>query len=151
VEVLVTDHAFDAGEVGVGGGGGAGQHVLGVEDVQALVLHGAHVEVAHGDDHEALEIERQAEARLVPGHRRDERLHRMFGLVEITAPHIHLQQVVFARARCDALLAAHEIGGHHREQVAGLGEGIVPLGVVAPAVERTVFHPVAVGQQHRVA
>jgi hypothetical protein len=45
VEVLVADHRLDVGEVGVGGGGAVGQHVLRVEDVQALVLHRAHVEV----------------------------------------------------------------------------------------------------------
>ena len=53
MEVFVPHHAFNVGEIGVGGGGFAGQNVLGVEDVQALVFHGAHVEVAGGNDHEA--------------------------------------------------------------------------------------------------
>jgi hypothetical protein len=46
VEVLVRDDGLDALEVGVGGGGGRAQQGAGVEDVQALVLHRAHVEVA---------------------------------------------------------------------------------------------------------
>ena len=53
-------------EVAVGGGVGAGQHVLGVEDVEALVLHRAHVEVADGDDHVVVEVELEAEHLLVP-------------------------------------------------------------------------------------
>ena len=48
----MAHHRLDIGEIGVCGGGLVGQHVLGVEDVQALVFHRAHVEVAGGDDHE---------------------------------------------------------------------------------------------------
>jgi hypothetical protein len=47
----------------------AGQHELGVEDVEALVLHRAHVEVADGDDHEHVEVVLAAVALLVPAHR----------------------------------------------------------------------------------
>ena len=54
----MANHRLDIAEVHIGGGGLVRQHVLGVEDVQALVFHGAHVEVAGGDDHEALQIER---------------------------------------------------------------------------------------------
>ena len=53
-------------EVGVGGRFGVRQHVLRVEDVEALVLHRAHVEVAHRDDHEAVQIEFEPEALLRP-------------------------------------------------------------------------------------
>ena len=96
VEVLVADDRLDVAEVHVGGGGWIRQHVFGVEDVQALVFHRAHVEVAGGDDHEALQIERQAKARFVPGHAGHEGVHRVFGLVQITGAHKHLQQVLFA-------------------------------------------------------
>ena len=118
--------ALDRRVVVVGRGRRVGQHVLGVEDVQALVLHRAHVEVADGDDHEALEVERQAEARLVPDHRGDQRVHRVLGLVEVAAAHVDLQQVVLAGARADALLARHQVGGDQREQVARLRERVVP-------------------------
>ena len=56
VEIFVRDDRLDRGEVGVGRGLGAGQHVFVVEDVEALVLHRAHVEVGDGDDHEDVEI-----------------------------------------------------------------------------------------------
>ena len=68
---------LDAGEVGVGGGVGIGEHVLVVEDVEALVLHRAHVEVGHGDDHEDVEVVFAAEGLLVPAHRALERIHRV--------------------------------------------------------------------------
>ena len=109
-------------EVGVGRRRGVGQDELGVEDVEALVLHRAHVEVADRDDHEALEVERQAEARLVPHDRGDQRVHRVLGLVEVAAAHVDLEQVVLAGARADVLLARDQVGGDEREEVARLRE-----------------------------
>ena len=50
VEVLVRHHAVDVQVVDVGRGVGAREHVARVEDVEALVLHRAGVEVAHRDD-----------------------------------------------------------------------------------------------------
>ncbi len=150
VKVLVADHAFDAGVVDVGGGGGAGQHELGVEDVQPLVLHGAHVEVAHRHDHEAVQIQRQLEARLVPHHAGDQRIHGVLGLVEIATPHIDLQQVIAPSTGANALLARHQIGGHQREQVARLGKGVMPHGLMAPAFQIGLLHQIAVAQQHRI-
>src|SRR5690606_25794901 len=46
VEVFVADHGFDAAVGGVRGCVGVGQDVGGIEDVQALVFHRPHVEVA---------------------------------------------------------------------------------------------------------
>ena len=50
VEIFVRDDALHPVEVEVGGGVGVGQYVAGVEDVEALVLHRARVEIRHGDD-----------------------------------------------------------------------------------------------------
>ena len=44
------DDSLHALVVGVGCGGRLGEHGSGVEDVEAFVLHRAHVEVADGDD-----------------------------------------------------------------------------------------------------
>jgi len=68
VEILVRHHAVDALVVGVGRGVGARQHVFRVEDVEALVLHRAHVEVADRDDHVLVEVVFEPEALLVPAH-----------------------------------------------------------------------------------
>ena len=150
VEVLVAHHAFDVGEVGIGGSGFAGQNVLRVEDVQALVFHGAHVEVAGGDDHEALQVQRQAKAGFVPGDAGHQRIHGVLGLAQVTGAHIHLQQVVGARAGADFLLARHQLARHQGEQVAGLLVWIHPLGKVAAVFQVAAVHQVAVAQQHGV-
>ena len=53
---FVRDDPFDALVVEVGGGRGIGQQQRRIEDVEALVLHRAGVEVAHRDDHEQVEV-----------------------------------------------------------------------------------------------
>ena len=69
VEVLVGDHTFNPLKFSVGGGFGVGQHQLGVEDIEALVLHGAHVEMTHRHDVVLIEVVLQAVALLIPCHR----------------------------------------------------------------------------------
>jgi hypothetical protein len=47
VEILVRDDGLDVGIIRVRRGLGARENVFVVEDVEALVLHGAHVEVGY--------------------------------------------------------------------------------------------------------
>ena len=151
VEVLVGHHALDARVVLVGGGGRRGQHELGVEQVQALVLHRPHVVVLDGHDHVAVQVQRQPEAGLVPHDGGDQRAHGVLGLAQVALADVDLQQVLLAAAAADALLACDQPRSHQCEQVAGLGEGVVPLRVVATVVQAALLDEVAVGQQHRVA
>ena len=150
VKILMAHHTFYIREVGIGGGGLVGQHVLGVEDVQALVFHRAHVEVAGGHNHEALQIQRQAEARFVPGHGVHQRSHGVPGFFKVAGAHIDLEQMRLARARGDALLPANQLAGHQRKQVAGFFVRVHPAREVAAIVQIALRHQVAVGQQHRV-
>src|SRR3546814_10352606 len=55
------------GAVGrVCGGIGVGQDVSRVEYIQALVFHGAHIEIVGGHDHEAVQIQFQAKTVFIP-------------------------------------------------------------------------------------
>ena len=69
VEIFVRDHRLDMGVVGIGRSRRRGQHVFIVEDIEALVLHRAHIERGDGDDHEDVEIVFAPERFLVPAHR----------------------------------------------------------------------------------
>ena len=69
VEVLMGDNALDPLEFGVCRCFGIRQHKLGVEDVEALVLHRAHVEVAHRDRVELVEVVFEPVNLLIPRHR----------------------------------------------------------------------------------
>ena len=154
MKVFVADHAFDVRKIGIGGGGLVRQHVLGVEDIEALVLHGAHVEVAGGHDHEAFQVQRQAKAGFVPDHGGHQRMHGVFGFVHVAGAHIDLQQMLFAGAGGDALLATDQLACHQRKQVARLLVRVDPgrkvAAFIARAFQGTGIHQVAVGQQHRV-
>mmetsp|Transcript_7949 Transcript_7949/g.20222 ORF Transcript_7949/g.20222 Transcript_7949/m.20222 type:complete len:521 (-) Transcript_7949:649-2211(-) len=75
VEVLVADDALDAAVVRVGGGGWGRQHQPGVENVERLVLHGAHVEVVHSHNVEEVKVVLEPEDVLVPLHGMLEALH----------------------------------------------------------------------------
>jgi hypothetical protein len=122
VEILVRDDALDAGEVLHRWRCRAGQDVLGVEDVEALVLHRAHVEVADGDDVEHVEVVLAAVALLVPAHGALQRGHGVVALVAVLRLHVDAQ----ATSRPDggeAVLDQGQVAGDQGEQVARLGKG----------------------------
>jgi hypothetical protein len=151
VEILVGDGPVDEAEVPIGGDVGAGQHQLGVEDVQAFVLHRAGVEVAHGHHVVFVQVDFQAVAVFVPLHRVFERLRGERDLVQLAGLDEELQLRIAPGARAKAVFAALEIGRHHREQVGGLGERVLPARPVPAASFLALRYQVPVGQQHRVS
>ena len=54
VEVLVSNHRGNVEIIVVGCNPGVCKNVARIEQVQALVLHGAHVEIAHRNNHVAI-------------------------------------------------------------------------------------------------
>jgi hypothetical protein len=86
---------------------------------------------------------------LVPDDGCDQRVHRVFGLVQITGAHVDLQQVLLAFARAMRCSRLTRSAATKRKQVAGLGMRIVPDREVATTAKLALFHQVAVGQQHR--
>ena len=83
VEVLMPDHGFNREVVVVGRRLGPRQDELAVEDVEALVLHRAHVEIVGAEDHEGVEVVLAAVMLLVPAHGALERLHCMPAAVKV--------------------------------------------------------------------
>ncbi len=150
VEILVRHHGLDADEVGVRRGLGPGQHVLGVEDVQALVLHGAIIEVGYRHDHEPVEVVLQPEPVLVPLHRTLERGHGVVALVDVLGLGIDLQEHIAPGAGREVVLEPGEIARHQREQIGRLRERIVPDREVAALGQQALLDQVAVAEQHRV-
>ena len=58
VEIFVANDGFDAFKVAIGRGFGMRKDVFGVENIQPLVFHRAHIEIRGGDYHEAFQIQR---------------------------------------------------------------------------------------------
>jgi hypothetical protein len=96
---------------------GVGQDVLGVEDVEALVLHRAHVEVADGDDAELVEVVGEAVRLLVPAHRALERVHGEAAAPLVAVLDEDAQLHLTAGLGGEVVLDLGEVAGHQREQV----------------------------------
>ena len=65
----MTNNTFNPFQFAIRGRLRIGQHQFGVENIQPLVLHGAHVEMAHSNGVELIKVVFQAIHRFVPGHR----------------------------------------------------------------------------------
>ncbi len=139
VKILVGDDPLDQVIVAIGRGLGRGEDILGVEDVQPLVLHRAHVEVVHRDDVEHLEMILAAIDLLVPLHRANERIHRVFRPRLVTGADPDVQLHLPARHGGEAAGKATQVTRDEGEEVGGLGPGIIP---------DALAHRVAVGEPH---
>ena len=149
VEIFVGDHRLDAGIVGVGRRLRIEQHVFVVEDVEALVLHRAHVEVGDGDDVEHVEVVFAAEAALVPDHRALQRVHGVAGLPGAALLGVDGEFDRLAAGGGEGFADGIEIAGDEREEIGRLVERVVPDGVMAAVAEITALGRVAVRQEDR--
>ena len=136
-------------EIVVGRGRGRGQHVFVVEDVEALVLHRAHVEVGDRDDHEHVEIVFAAERLLVPAHGALERIHGVAAAVLLAGLDVDAQRHLAAGHGDEAVLDAAELAADQREQIGGLRPRVVPDREMPAAGQVAALAQIAVGEQHR--
>ena len=115
-----------------------------VENVQALVLHRAHVEVIDSDDIEEIEVIFTPVSLLVPAHGQLQRVHPESAFANVIFAHVNIQIDSPARGGGEAVGMGDQIASHEGEQICRFRPWIVPFG---PAV--TACHRVAVGQHHR--
>ena len=151
MKILVTDDAFDVFVIAVGRSVGPCQHEFGVEDVQALVFHRAHVEMVDGDDHVQIQIVFQAVRLFIPAHRILQGLHRMGAFVDIVRLDENFQCDLAATAGRETICNAIQLACDQREQITGLGEWIFPTDPMPVTLEFTLTGFIAIRQQHRVA
>ncbi|MNU89928.1 hypothetical protein D3C71_797810 [compost metagenome] len=151
VEIFMGDDALDIGVVSIGSGFGVGQHEFVVEDVETLVLHRAHVEIGHGDDHEDIEVVFAAEALFVPCHGTLQRIHgvgraRLFAVLDI-----NLQRHFAAGHGGEGIFHHAEIAGDKREEIAGFRMRIEPGCEVTAFTVIAAAEEIAVREQQRIA
>jgi hypothetical protein len=149
MEIFVGDDGLDAFIIGIGGRIWPRQDVLGVEDVEALILHRAHVEVGDGGDVENIEVVFEAVFFLVPGHGGLQAVHGMAAGILVALADIDGQRDIAAGAGGEAVPYRDEIAGHQGKQVGRLGVRVFPLGPMAASGQFTAAGRVAVGEQHR--
>ena len=149
VEIFVRDDGLDPLPIGIGRGLGAGQDVFGVEDVEALILHGAHIEVGDGGDVEDIEIVFQAVDLLVPDHAALQAIHRMAAarLIARTDPDIERDRA--AGLRGEVVMHMDQAAGDEGKEIARLGVRVVPARPMRAAFAMAATGGIAVREQHR--
>src|SRR4029078_8000746 len=149
VEIFVRDYALDRGVVGVARGIRPGQNELVVEDVEALVLHRPHIEVADGDDVEHVEVVFAPEAFLVPSHCALERLHCPRAAVLLAGLDMDGESNLATRGGDETVTDGSQAATDEGKEVRWLGKGVVPNGEMpAGAGHVAMSHRVAVREQH---
>ena len=136
VKILMRDDRLDAGIVIVRRGVRTGQNIAGVENVQTLVLHRAHIEVIDGHNVENVQVVFTPVSRLIPLHRPDQRIHRIGATGLITRPHPNVQINRAARCGGETRRMRHQIARHHRKQIGRFGPWIIPLRPSCPLPHR---------------
>src|ERR1700689_3980765 len=138
------------GVVGIGCGGRRSQYEFVVENVEALVLHGPHVEGGYRDDHENVEVVFAAKRFLVPAHGALETVHRVERAIFLARLDVNVQGDLAARHRGETIGDARQPPADKREQITGFFERIMPDGKVPiGAGYETLRHQIAVGEQYR--
>src|SRR5471032_2355154 len=149
VEVLVGDDGFDALVSGIGRGFSTGQHGAGVEDIEALVFHGAHVEVVDWNDHEDVQVVLATVGLFVPAHGLFQAVHGVLALVDVFRLDIDAQGHFALVHGGKGVFDAPQVTGHQRKQVRRLHERVFPGRPMPVVAFRATGNRVAVGQQHR--
>ena len=150
VKILVRDHGLDAGVIVVGRRLRRSEDVFVVEDVEALVLHRAHIEIRDGDDVEHVEIVFAPVSPFVPGHRTLERVHGVARALLTAVLDIDRKRDVAARRGDEGIRNVAEIAGDQREQIARLLVRIAPDCEVASRRLRVACaFEIAVREQNR--
>mmetsp|Transcript_54578 Transcript_54578/g.111376 ORF Transcript_54578/g.111376 Transcript_54578/m.111376 type:complete len:406 (-) Transcript_54578:763-1980(-) len=150
VEVFVCNHTLDALEVGVRGGGGGREDARCVEYVEALVLHRAHVEVAHRHDVVHVQVVLQPKRVLVPLHRLLQALHSTVELVDVAVLRENLQLYLPPRHGGVRVLDRTEVPCDEGKEIRGLHEGVFPLRIVLTPVHVPLLDEIPVGEEDGV-
>jgi len=119
--------------------------------VEALVLHGAHVEVVHGDDHEDVQIVFATVDLFIPTHGFLQAVHGVLAFVDVFRLDVNAQRHVALGHGGKGVFDTPQITGHQREQVRRFLERVLPGRPVPAIFAGPRGNRVAVGQQHRIA
>ena len=150
MEVFVRHDAFDGFEIRIGRRVFIRQHIGGVEDVQALVLHGAEIEIAHGHNVEHAEIIFPAIGLFIPFHRALEAVHRPGGAVGVALVDMDGQVNRLAAHRRELVGIDIIIASAQGEEIGRLLVRIIPDRKMAAIIHIACLAGRAVCQQDRI-
>ena len=146
----MADNTLNIEVIFIGGGVGTGQHIFGVKDIQTFILHCAHIEEIHRDDHIDVEVILQAEAFFIPFHGVFQRGHCPRRTIKVATIDIQLQRHFTARAGSEGIAQYIKITSHQRKQVTRFRERVLPLYPMTSIFQFTLRNAVTIGKQEGI-
>ena len=134
VKIFVTNNRFNPLVTQVGSGVWPSQHTGGVENIQAFIFHGTHVEAFDRNNHKNVEIIFTAISLLVPLHGVFQGQHGVIHLVDIMPLGENLQLHLAATHGHKGVINVLQVTGHQRKQVSRFHKGVFPGHPVALAL-----------------
>ena len=128
-----------------------GQHGAGVENIEAFVLHGAHVEVVHRNDHEDVQIVFTTIGFFVPAHGLFQAVHGVLAFVDVLGLDVNAQRHGAISHGGERVFNAPQVARDQGKQVGRLFKRVFPGRPVAAVFIGAAGQRVTVGQQDRVA
>ena len=141
----MCDDRLDPLKIHVGGRLGRGQHGGGVENVQPLVFHRAHVEIIHRHDVEQRQIVFTAIHIFVPFHRRLKCGHPKGAFALVSGAHIKVQINRAPVHGGEMIGMGDQFTRNKCKKIRRFGPRVMPFGAVCVR-----GHRIAIGQQHGV-
>ena len=142
-------HPVDIFKIDIGRHIGSGQHVLGIEDIQTLVFHRPHVEIADCDYHVMIQIALQPKSLFIPAHRLFQSQHGVIALIEFALFDVNRQIDLATRCRAIGVMQHIQISGHHGKQITGFRVRVLPSRPVTTARLIAATDRIAIREQLR--
>ncbi len=92
MKIFMGNDRFNTLIIRIGGSFRTGQHIFGVENVEAFVFHGPHVETVSRDNHVAIQIIFAPVNLFIPAHGSLEAFHGLIAGSQVPFGHINFQR-----------------------------------------------------------
>mmetsp|Transcript_36232 Transcript_36232/g.81588 ORF Transcript_36232/g.81588 Transcript_36232/m.81588 type:complete len:228 (+) Transcript_36232:851-1534(+) len=117
MEVLVCNDPLNSLIICISSSLGACKDAAGVEDVERLVLHSAHVEVVDCDYIEHVQIVLKTKGLLIPPHRFLQRFHGVIQLLDVVVLGVHVQGNDLSGSGHERISNETQVTRHHGKEI----------------------------------
>ena len=126
------------------------QHITRVKDIEALVLHRAHIEIIYRHNLVHIQVILATIDLFIPAHRLFDGGHGVGALPLVLVLHVDMQGYLSPRRGAVGVAHPCQRSRHQGKEIRRLGEGIHPAGIMTPIGEFPHLCRITVGEQHRI-
>ncbi len=146
MKIFVGNYRFDALVIGISGGFRTGQHIFGIENIEALVFHGPHIEAIRSNDQIAVEIVFATVDLLIPSHGLLQTAQGLLAGVPIALGNVDFQTNFAPGLGAEGILGNVKRPAHRGKQVTRLGKRIFPARPMPAFVFFARCYAIAIGE-----